>query len=130
MNVGNLEVLQSSTDGGSNFLVVVGVDAFELLHKSFELLDRTSVVTGRDAELLDICVFVIREFNRVGVGGCEPVVPAFVEPWVLSPVPAASPISTADLSVAESKKSAGESTLADWPEATELLSSSNALVKA
>ena len=83
-NVGNLEVLQSSTDGSSNFLGVVGVDAFELLHKSFELLDRSGVVTGRDAELLDIGFFVIRKFSRVGVGGCEPVVPALVEPWIVS----------------------------------------------
>jgi hypothetical protein len=47
-------------------------------------LAHSSVVTGRNAELLDICVFVIREFNRVGVRGCESVVPAFVERWVVS----------------------------------------------
>ena len=81
---GNNEVLQSSVDGGSHGLDVDGLNVFELLHKFFELLDRSGVVTGRDAELLDIGFFVIRKFRRVGVGGCESVVPAFVEPWIVS----------------------------------------------
>jgi hypothetical protein len=83
-NVGNLEVLQSNNDGSSNVLGVVGVDSFELIHKSFDLLVRSSVVTGHNTEMLDIGFFVIRKFNLVGVGGCESVVPTFVERWVVS----------------------------------------------
>jgi hypothetical protein len=40
------------------------------------------------------------------------------------------PISAADLTVADSKKSAGESVLTDWPDTTERFSSSIALEKA
>jgi hypothetical protein len=39
-------------------------------------------VTGRDTELLDIGVFVIRKFRRVGVRDSESVVPDFVDPWI------------------------------------------------
>ncbi len=49
---------------------------------------------------------VIRQFRRVGVRDCEPVVPAFVELWI---VPDVSPILAVDLAVTESKKSAGNS---------------------
>jgi hypothetical protein len=81
---GKIEVLQNSTDGGSNGLDVVGLNTFELLHKFFELLDRSGVVTGRDVELLDIGFFVIRKFRHVGIRDYESVVPAFVEPWIVS----------------------------------------------
>ncbi len=65
---GNIEVLlQSSADGGSNDLGVVGLNDFESIHKFFDLLDRSGVVTGRDTELLDIGFFVIRKFRRVEV---------------------------------------------------------------
>ncbi len=66
---GNIEVLQSSVNGGNNGLGVVGLNTFELLHKFFELLDHRGVVTGSDAELLDIGFFVIRKFRHVGVRG-------------------------------------------------------------
>ena len=68
---GNIEVLQSSVDGDSNDLGVVGLNAFELIHKFFELLDHIGVVTGRDIDLLDIGFFVIRKFRLVGVRGYE-----------------------------------------------------------
>jgi hypothetical protein len=74
---GNIEVLQSSANGGSNALGVVGLNVVELLHKFFELVDRIGVVTGRDAELLDIGFFLIRKFRHVGFRGCQSVVPDF-----------------------------------------------------
>jgi hypothetical protein len=83
-NIGNVEALQSSNDGSNDFLCVVGIDTFDLLQKPSEVLDRSSVVTGRNAELLDICVLVFREFDSIRIGRCEPVVPAFVERWVVS----------------------------------------------
>ncbi len=42
---------------------------------------------------------------------------------------AASPISSADLAVAKSKKSEGDSTLSDWPDTADRLSSSIPLVR-
>jgi hypothetical protein len=81
---GNIETLQSSGNGGSNVLGVVGLNVFELPHKFFDLLDCNGVVTGRDTELLDIGFFVIRKFRRVGVRGFQSVVPDFVEPWIVS----------------------------------------------
>ncbi len=77
---GNIKVLQSSANGGNTGLVVVGLNTFELLHKFFDLMDRSGVVTGHDAEILDIGFFVIRKFRRVGVRDCKPVVSTFVEP--------------------------------------------------
>ena len=79
----NIEVLQNSADGGSNALGVVGLNAFDLLHKFFELLDRSGLVTGRDAEVLDIGLFVIRKFGSVRVGDCQPVIPVSVEPCIV-----------------------------------------------
>jgi hypothetical protein len=102
---GNIEVLQSSTDLGSNGLGVVGLSTFELLHTFFELLDLTGVVTGRDAELLDIYFFVIRKFRSVGVRSREPMIAVSVEPLIVSSSRCLADFRVA-LAVAESKKSA------------------------
>jgi hypothetical protein len=64
---GNIEVLQSSADRVSDGLGVVGLNAFELLHEFFEFLDHGGLVTGRDAELLDIGLLVLGKLNRVRV---------------------------------------------------------------
>jgi hypothetical protein len=61
----NTEVLQNSADGVSDGLGVVGLNVFELIHEFFELLDHIGLVTGRDAELLDIGLLVLGKLNRV-----------------------------------------------------------------
>ncbi len=69
VNDGNIEVLQSSADRVIDSLGVVGLtgNAFELIHEFFEFLDRIGLVTGGDAELLDIGLLVLGKLNRVRV---------------------------------------------------------------
>jgi hypothetical protein len=81
-SIGSVEALHGSNDGSNNFLRVVGLDTFDLLQEPSEVLGRSSVVTGRNAELLDVGVLVLREFDCIRIGRCKPVVPAFVERWV------------------------------------------------
>jgi hypothetical protein len=81
---GNIEELQSSADRVSDVLGVVGLNAFELLHEFFEFLDGRSLVTGDDAELLDIGLLVLGKLDRVRMRGREPKVPAFVESSIVS----------------------------------------------
>jgi hypothetical protein len=42
------------------------------------------LVTGDDAELLDIGLLVLRKLDRVRIRGREPKVPAFVESSIVS----------------------------------------------
>jgi hypothetical protein len=81
---GNIEVLQSSADGVSDGLGIVGLNDFELLHEFFELLDRSGLVAGRDSELFDVSFFVLGKYRRVGMRGSEPEVPVFVESCIVS----------------------------------------------
>ena len=62
---GNVEVLQSSADSVSDVLGVVGLNAFELFHEFFEFLDGRCLVSGDDAEILDIGLLVLGKLNRV-----------------------------------------------------------------
>ena len=65
MHDGNVEVLQSSADSVSDVLGVVGLNSFELLHEIIESLDTSGLVTGDDAEILDIGLLVLGKLNRV-----------------------------------------------------------------
>lgn len=53
---GNVEVLQSSADGGGSDLDVVGLNTFEMVQKFVELMCCRALVSGRDSELLKLVV--------------------------------------------------------------------------
>jgi hypothetical protein len=70
---GNIEVLPSSADGVSDGLGVVGLNAFELLHEFFELLDRIGLVTGRDALRQSSSTLAFSCSESLTALGCEAV---------------------------------------------------------
>jgi hypothetical protein len=70
---GNIEVLPSSADGVSDGLGVVGLNACELLHEFFELLDRIGLVTGRDALRQSSSTLAFSCSESLTALGCEAV---------------------------------------------------------